>query len=35
MNLQQELMSIVGVLEIAEIPYAVCGGLAVALHGYP
>ena len=35
MNLQQELMSIVGVLESAEIPYAVCGGLAVALHGYP
>lgn len=35
MNLQQELMTIVSVLESAGIPYAVCRGLAVALHGYP
>lgn len=35
MNLYVELMAIVDVFEQAEISYAVCGGLAVALHGYP
>ncbi len=35
MDLQRELHTIVDVLNTAGIPYAVCGGLAVALHGYP
>ncbi len=35
MNLSEELYAIVDALESKGIPYAVCGGLAVAIHGYP
>jgi len=35
MDLYAELMSIVDCLESNAIDYAICGGLAVALHGYP
>lgn len=33
-NLYEELLSVIDVLNRAEIEYAVCGGIAVALHGY-
>ena len=35
MNLSQEFDAIVDALEAQGIPYAVCGGYAVMLHGYP
>ena len=35
MNLQQELFLVVDAFNAAGIEYAVCGGLAVAIHGYP
>ncbi len=35
MNLQQEFLAIVDALRRANLDYAVCGGFAVALHGYP
>lgn len=35
MALYDELVSIVKALVQAEIPYALCGGLAVAAHGHP
>jgi hypothetical protein len=35
MILSQELVSVVNALKSQGIPYAVCGGFAVAIHGYP
>lgn len=35
MDLKQELLDAVGALNQADVPYALCGGMAVALHGYP
>ena len=35
MNLKIELLGITAKLREAEIPYALCGGLAVAVHGCP
>lgn len=35
MDLYQELFALTAALSAAGIPYAICGGLAVALHGYP
>jgi hypothetical protein len=35
MNLQQEWLAIIDALHRAGIEYAVCGGFAVAMHGYP
>jgi hypothetical protein len=34
-DLKKELLGVVGALNLAGIPYALCGGLAVVLHGYP
>jgi hypothetical protein len=33
--LRQELLNVSRALTNAGVPYALCGGLAVALHGYP
>lgn len=35
MNLIEELLALVAALESARVPYALCGGLAVAVHGHP
>ncbi len=35
MDLKQELLGIVRALNEAGVPYALCGGMAVVLHGYP
>lgn len=35
MNLAEEFKAIVGALNAAGIPYAVCGGFAVIIHGFP
>ena len=35
MNLKQELLGVVRALNEAGVPYALCGGMAVVLHGYP
>lgn len=35
MNIVDELLALVHELEAQHVPYAVCGGLAVALHGHP
>jgi len=35
MNLTTEFSKLVGNLEEEGVPYALCGGLAVVLHGYP
>jgi len=35
MNIEAELHSLTQVLAFHDIPYAVCGGLAVTLHGCP
>lgn len=35
MDLYDEFVSIIGVLETERIPYAVCGGMAMAIHGLP
>ena len=35
MNLKTELLAAARALDQAAIPYAVCGGLAVVLHGFP
>ncbi len=35
MNLKDELFLVTGALESAGIDYALCGGLAVVIHGYP
>lgn len=34
LNLYEELEGLVAALEAAAIPYALCGGLALALHGH-
>jgi hypothetical protein len=35
MDLKRELLDAVDALNRADIPYALCGGMAVVLHGYP
>jgi hypothetical protein len=35
MNLKVELLSVVRALGESDVPYALCGGMAVVLHGYP
>jgi hypothetical protein len=35
LDLEKELRSIVEAFDAAGIPYALCGGLAVAVHGHP
>ena len=35
MNLKQELLQAVSALNGSSVPYALCGGMAVVLHGYP
>lgn len=35
MNLRQEFLAILDALAQARLDYAVCGGFAVGLHGYP
>lgn len=35
MNLKTELFSVIDALDAAEIPCALCGGLALAVHGCP
>lgn len=35
MKLKEELLKIAGCFEQSEIDYALCGGLAVVVHGYP
>jgi hypothetical protein len=34
-DLRQELLSIVRAFDAENVPYALCGGLAVVLHGFP
>jgi len=34
MNIRTELASIIDALNAAEVPYALCGGFAVIVHGY-
>ena len=34
MNIREELLRAVDALNAARIPYAICGGLAVVIHGY-
>jgi len=35
MDLYEELVAVLDLLEAHDVDYALCGGLAVALHGYP
>lgn len=35
MDLKRELLDVVQCLEERGVPYALCGGMAVVLHGYP
>ncbi|MEZ6059475.1 MAG: hypothetical protein R3C19_03840 [Planctomycetaceae bacterium] len=35
MNLKKELFAVLDALESATVKYAVCGGIAVAIHGFP
>ncbi len=35
MNLKEELLAVERALRSAGVPHALCGGLAVAVHGYP
>lgn len=35
MDLYDEFASIIAALEVAGVPYAVCGGMAMAIHGFP
>lgn len=35
MDLYDEFASIIAVLEERKVPYAVCGGMAMAVHGFP
>ena len=35
MDLKQELLEVVSALNHAGVPYALCGGMAVVLHGFP
>jgi hypothetical protein len=34
-NLKRELLGVVKALGDSSVPYALCGGMAVVLHGYP
>jgi hypothetical protein len=35
MDLYDEFFSLIEAFDAASVPYAVCGGIAVAIHGYP
>jgi len=35
LDLFDEFVALVSALEVARLPYAVCGGLAMAIHGFP
>lgn len=35
MNVKDELIALVKAFDAAGIPYALCGGLAMAAHGWP
>jgi hypothetical protein len=35
LDLLEELKQVIGSLDRAGVPYALCGGLAMAVHGYP
>jgi hypothetical protein len=35
LDLFDEFVALVNALEVARLPYAVCGGLAMAIHGLP
>jgi hypothetical protein len=35
MNLKDELVQVIEALGSSAIPYALCGGIAVVIHGYP
>ncbi len=35
MDLKKELLGLVRAFGRADVPYALCGGMAVVLHGYP
>lgn len=35
MNLEEELRELVRLFNDAKVSYALCGGMAVAIHGYP
>jgi hypothetical protein len=35
MDLYDELRSLVAALDRQHVDYAICGGIALALHGYP
>ena len=35
MSLRNEMFQLVRALDSANIPYALCGGLAMAVHGWP
>jgi hypothetical protein len=35
LDLYDEFATLIGALETAEVDYAVCGGLAMAIHGFP
>ena len=34
-NLFEEFRAVVGVLGVARIPYAICGGIAMSIHAHP
>jgi len=35
MDLKRELLAVIRALNDADVPYALCGGMAVVLHGHP
>ena len=35
LDLEQELRAVIETFDAAAVPYALCGGLAVAVHGHP
>lgn len=35
MNLKDELFAVLDALDTGDIPYALCGGMALAVHGHP
>jgi hypothetical protein len=35
LDLEEELRALIEALDAAAVPYALCGGLAVAIHGHP
>ena len=35
MDIEKEFRAVIGSLNAASIPYAVCGGFAVIIHGFP